>query len=170
MNGEKMVIDNRGYRLGVGIIISNQDGKLFWGRRYGRKGAWQFPQGGVFPYETVEETMFRELREEVGLLPSDVEILGVGRKWLYYQLPLNMRRHFQLPLCIGQKQRWFLLRLVSEDNKICLDQPSPEFDMWHWVDYWYPAHHVIFFKRQIYMCALKEFSHLIVKSPNSHRY
>lgn len=156
-----MVINNRGYRLGVGIILANREGKLFWGRRFGRKGAWQFPQGGVAPYETVEETMYRELGEEVGLLPSDVEIVGVSRGWLYYKLPPNLRRYFQTPLCIGQKQKWFLLRLTTDDSRICLEQESPEFDMWHWVDYWYPINHVVFFKRQVYLHALQEFAHLL---------
>lgn len=156
-----MVINNRGFRLGVAIIIANQEGKLFWGKRYGHKSAWQFPQGGVLPYETVEETMYRELNEEVGLVTSDVEILAVSRNWLHYKLPVNMRRYFQEPLCIGQKQRWFLLRLVTDDSRICLEQKSPEFDMWHWVDYWYPAHNVVFFKRGVYLRALKEFEGLV---------
>lgn len=151
-----MVIDNRGYRLSIGIVLVNREGKLFWGKRYRQKNAWQFPQGGVMPYETLEETMYRELGEEVGLVESDVEILGVTRRWFHYKLPTNLRRYFQKPLCIGQKQKWFLLRLVSDDMRICLEQESPEFDEWHWVDYWYPPENVIFFKRTLYKNVLKE--------------
>lgn len=158
-----MVINNNGYRLGVGIILANHEGKLFWGKRYGRRNAWQFPQGGVMPYETLEETMYRELNEEVGLTISDVKIIDVSKRWLHYKLPVNLRRHFQTPLCIGQKQKWFLLRLTSNDNNICLEQQSPEFDKWHWVDYWYPVDHVVYFKRHVYISALKEFAHLIVE-------
>jgi len=151
-----MIIDNRGYRLGVGIIVVNRDGKLFWGKRYRQKNAWQFPQGGVMPYETVKETMYRELCEEVGLEKSDVEILGVTQNWWHYTLPPNLRRYFQKPLCIGQKQKWFLLRLVSDDMRICVKQESQEFDDWRWVEYWYPPQHVVFFKRALYKHVLKE--------------
>ena len=156
-----MVIDNRGYRLSVGIIIVNREGKLFWGKRYRQKNAWQFPQGGVMPYETIEETMYRELGEEVGLSTDDVEIMGVTRNWVHYKLPINLRRYFQRPLCIGQKQKWFLLRFVSDDTRICLEQESPEFDDWCWVDYWYPPQHVVFFKRVLYSKVLKELAGLL---------
>ena len=156
-----MVIDNRGYRLSVGMVLSNSDGKLFWGKRYRQKDAWQFPQGGIMPYETAEESMFRELREETGLQASDVNILGMTQKWLSYTLPKHMRRHLQKPLCIGQKQKWFLLRLVSPEQNICLEQESPEFDEWRWVDYWYPPQHVVFFKRSLYRQVLQELERLL---------
>lgn len=151
------MINNKGYRLNVGIILVNSRGKVFWGKRSGSKDAWQFPQGGVQSYETLEETMFRELEEEVGLTANDVEILAVTKRWLYYNLPVHLRRRSR-PLCIGQKQKWFLLHLVSGDARIKLDaMKDPEFDDWRWEDYWYPVDHVIAFKRQIYRKALQEF-------------
>ena len=151
------MINNQGYRLNVGIILVNSFGKVFWAKRFHSKDAWQFPQGGVQSYETLEETMYRELREEVGLEIGDVEILGVTKHWLYYHLPVHLRRRSQ-PLCIGQKQRWFLLRLLAGDEKIQLDTlDSPEFDQWRWEEYWYPVDHVIAFKRQIYRKALQAF-------------
>ena len=152
------MIDNKGYRLNVGIILMNGDGNVFWGRRAGKKG-WQFPQGGLDNYETVEEAMYRELGEELGLTVNDVKVLGVTRPWLYYQLPYNFRRHHQKPLCIGQKQKWYLLRLLSDDASIHFDQTSvPEFDQWQWVDYWSPVDKVITFKRDVYKQALGELS------------
>ncbi len=81
------MIDRRGFRLNVGMIIVNKEGKVFWGKRPGQKNAWQFPQGGVNSYETLEETMYRELAEEVGLKSEDVKILGQTKRWLYYRLP-----------------------------------------------------------------------------------
>jgi putative (di)nucleoside polyphosphate hydrolase len=153
-----MVIDNRGYRLCIGIVLINREGKLFWGKRYRQKNAWQFPQGGLMPYETIEEAMYRELGEEVGLKEEDVEIIGVTKRWLHYKLPVKLRRYSQKPLCIGQKQKWFLLRFLADDTKICLEQESPEFDEWRWVDYWYPEQHVIFFKRGVYELVLQEFA------------
>jgi len=158
----QLVMDKAGYRLNIGIILINACGKVFWGKRIGSANAWQFPQGGMLPYETIEETMYRELNEEVGLSPGDIEILGVTTKWLNYRLPVYMRRYFQSPLCIGQRQKYFLLRLIGDDTKIKLDiGSSPEFDEWRWVDYWYPADNVIFFKRHIYQKVLKEFAEKI---------
>ena len=163
-----MIVDKDGYRLNVGIIISNSKGKLFWGKRLAHD-AWQFPQGGLDKYESAEQALFRELREEVGLEPEDVEILGVTRRWLRYRLPKQFVRRRSKPLVIGQRQKWFLLRLKSSEQKIQLDlSHSPEFDSWRWVDYWYPLEHVINFKQEIYKLALAELEPFLVdKTPTS---
>lgn len=151
-----MVIDRAGYRLNVGIILVNDSGRVFWGRRHGHD-AWQFPQGGVIAGESTQEAMLRELREEIGLEQQDVEILGVTRRWLKYRLPKQYLRHGSDPLVIGQKQKWYLLRLVSSEQKLRLDlSDSPEFDSWRWIDYFEPQDQVIFFKKQVYKQAMKE--------------
>lgn len=145
----------------MGIILSNQDGKLLWARRIGQN-AWQFPQGGIKPEETPEQALFRELREEVGLQPDDVEIMGATRGWLRYRLPKRYIRRHSKPICIGQKQRWFMLRLLVEDNQVCLDQcDTPEFDDWRWVSYWDPLQEIVFFKRRVYEKALMELAPLL---------
>ena len=150
------VIDAEGFRANVGIILAHADDRLFWARRVGRAG-WQFPQGGMQPGESPEETLFRELEEEVGLKPGQVEILGSTRDWLRYLLPERYQRHASTPLCIGQKQRWFLLRFKDADETVRLDgNPEPEFDAWRWVEYWHPLSEVIFFKRPVYRAALTE--------------
>ena len=155
------MIDSQGYRLNVGIILANAAGRLFWGKRVGHD-AWQFPQGGVDSYETLEETLYRELAEEVGLCSEDVELLGVTRRWLYYDLPPRFQRRHQKPLCIGQRQKWFLLRLLSSEDKIRFDaNGSPEFDDFRWVDYWHPPEQVISFKQEIYRSALGELEPLL---------
>ena len=100
------MIDSEGYRPNVGIIICNQQQQLFWARRVGQD-AWQFPQGGINDEETPEEAMYRELEEEVGLKPHQVEIVGVTSDWLRYRLPKRFLRHHCKPLCIGQKQLWY---------------------------------------------------------------
>lgn len=151
-----MVIDRAGYRLNVGIILVNAHGRVFWGRRSGHD-AWQFPQGGLAAGETAMEAMYRELKEEVGLDKEDVEVLGSTRRWLKYRLPKQYLRHGSLPLVIGQKQKWFLLKLVASEQKLRLDlSDSPEFDSWRWIDYFEAQDNVIFFKRQVYVQALKE--------------
>jgi len=155
------VIDEEGFRANVGIIITNSKKRIFWGKRIGQD-AWQFPQGGVNDDETPEQAMYRELREEVGLAAKDVEILRVTQDWLQYRLPEKYIRYHSLPLCIGQKQKWFLLRLLSDDTSICLDfSKKPEFDEWRWVYYWYPLKKVITFKRDVYRKALKEFEPIL---------
>ncbi len=161
-----MVIDRAGYRLNVGIILVSTSNRVFWGKRQGHD-AWQFPQGGLAIGETVEEAMFRELREEVGLEKHDVEIIGSTKRWLRYKLPKQYLRHGSIPLVIGQKQKWFLLRLITSEQKVRLDlSDSPEFDSWRWIDYHEPPDQVIFFKKQVYNECLNELEPLLKKRPS----
>ena len=103
--------------------------------------------------------MFRELREEVGLSPEDVEIVAVTRGWLRYRLPKRMIRRHTQPVCVGQKQKWYLLRMLSADSAVSINNcDSPEFDGWRWVSYWYPLGQVVSFKREVYRKAMKELS------------
>lgn len=151
------MIDAEGFRPNVGIIICNARSQVLWAKRIGQE-AWQFPQGGVRHGEKMQHAMYRELKEEVGLERSDVEIISSTRNWLYYQLPRNLIRHNSNPVCIGQKQKWYLLRLRCDEGKIalCNKDTTPEFDDWRWVSFWYPLSQVIEFKREVYRQALKE--------------
>jgi putative (di)nucleoside polyphosphate hydrolase len=150
------VIDADGFRANVGIIVCNAAGAVLLAGRT-RQSGWQFPQGGIAENESLEEAMYRELWEEVGLREHDVQILGQTRSWVRYQLPEKYIRRNSEPLCIGQKQRWFLLRLQCTDDRVCLQTTDvPEFDRWRWVEYWHPIKEVIFFKRQVYVDALQE--------------
>jgi putative (di)nucleoside polyphosphate hydrolase len=159
------VIDEDGFRPNVGIIICNGDGKVFWARRVGGKDAWQFPQGGIDAGESPEQALFRELYEEVGLRAHQVEVLGQTDRWLRYHLPRQYWRKGPGPRCVGQKQKWFLLRLRVPDSAIQLDaHGSPEFDHWEWVDYWHPIDRVIHFKREVYRLAMQELEPVVPKS------
>ena len=150
------LIDDQGFRSNVGIILIDGDRKVLIAGRRGRSG-WQFPQGGMQPAESPEEAMFRELHEEVGLSPGDVEIAGATEDWLHYRLPDRFIRKESEPLCVGQKQRWFLLKLVAGVEKLRFDMTeAPEFDRFQWVDYWRPVKEVIYFKRRVYVRALRE--------------
>jgi len=149
-------IDAEGFRANVGIILANTDGKVLLAGRVGSKG-WQFPQGGVLRGEEPEEAMYRELREEVGLERADVELLGVTADWLHYRLPGKYIRRNSKPLCIGQKQRWFMLRLLTSVENLRFDLgEQPEFDRARWVNFWRPVNEVIYFKRRVYARALHE--------------
>lgn len=155
------MIDAEGFRENVGIVLCNVYNRLFWGRRVGQD-AWQFPQGGINISETPEEAMFRELEEEVGLKPHQVELLGYTKSWLHYRLPKRFIRHNCEPLCIGQKQIWYLLRIQCPEADVCLNAtPRPEFDTWRWVKYWQPVREVVYFKRRVYTLALKELAPLL---------
>jgi len=150
------VIDPDGFRPNVGIILANQRGELLWARRIGQD-AWQFPQGGIQGNETPEQALFRELFEEIGLKADDVRVIACTRGWLRYRLPRRMIRQHSKPVCIGQKQKWFLLEMLSPDARVRVDATgSPEFDGWQWVSYWYPLGQVVPFKREVYRKALYE--------------
>ena len=154
------VIDPQGFRANVGIVLMRGTGEVFLGRRTGGRG-WQFPQGGMRPGESLEESLYRELHEEVGLRPEDVELAGRTERWLRYRLPARYVRRNRQPVCIGQKQRWFLLRLKREDAHFELQATSePEFDQWRWVSYWEPVREIIYFKRAVYVQALTELAPL----------
>jgi putative (di)nucleoside polyphosphate hydrolase len=149
------VIDGEGYRANVGIILLNpQSSRVLWGRRI-RQKSWQFPQGGLNEGDTTLSAMYRELHEEIGLRPQDIEVLAVTKGWFRYRLPPNLLKN-KNPLYIGQKQKWYLLRLCVPEARINLNAThSPEFDAWRWVDYWYPLNQVISFKRHVYRKAME---------------
>jgi putative (di)nucleoside polyphosphate hydrolase len=156
-----LMLDREGYRPNVGIVLLNSHNEVFWGKRVGQH-SWQFPQGGIQHGESPEQAMYRELHEEVGLLPEHVQIIGRTRDWLRYDVPEEFLRR-QHPSKThrasyrGQKQIWFLLRLVGLDSDIHLRASEhPEFDAWRWVPFWIQLDSVIDFKREVYQLALSE--------------
>ena len=156
------MIDSEGFRANVGIILTNDDRQVFWARRQGTD-AWQFPQGGIKKNESPKTAMYRELKEEIGLEPEHVELINSTDDWLRYWLPKRYIRQNKGPLCIGQKQIWYLLKLTANETYLDLSYTSePEFDSWKWVDFWRPVEEVISFKRQVYQQALKQLQPFIL--------
>lgn len=161
------MLDKEGYRPNVGIILANQRNEVWWGKRV-HQHAWQFPQGGIKGGETPLQAMYRELEEEIGLQRAHVKILGRTREWLRYEVPEKWARRQRdtgeaktggKPGAAyrGQKQIWFLLRMVGRDCDVKLRASGhPEFDAWRWHDYWVPLDLVIDFKREVYRQALIE--------------
>jgi putative (di)nucleoside polyphosphate hydrolase len=159
------MLDRDGYRPNVGIILCNLRNDVFWGKRI-REHSWQFPQGGIKLGETPVQAMYRELQEEVGLLPNHVKILGRTRDWLRYEVPEQWLKRDWRGSYRGQKQIWFLLRLVGRDCDVHLRaSEKPEFDAWRWNDYWVPLDSVIDFKREVYQQALNELARFLIRSP-----
>lgn len=164
------MIDFDGYRPNVGIVICNKQGQVLWAKRFGQN-SWQFPQGGINEGENIEAAMYRELYEEVGLSQKDVRVIWASKYWLKYKLPKRLIRSEQChPVCIGQKQRWFLLQLVSGENAINLNASKhPEFDGWRWVSFWYPVRQVVSFKRDVYRKVMKEFAQILMGSMGKNK-
>jgi putative (di)nucleoside polyphosphate hydrolase len=142
---------------------------VFWGKRI-RTHSWQFPQGGIDRGESPEQAMFRELHEEVGLLPEHVRIVARTRDWLRYEVPDRFIRRDARGHYKGQKQIWYLLQLVEPDWNINLRATShPEFDAWRWNDFWVPLDVVVEFKRGVYEMALTELSRYLPRYDNRGR-
>jgi putative (di)nucleoside polyphosphate hydrolase len=160
------VIDRDGFRANVGIVLMHRE-QVFLGRRSGGRG-WQFPQGGVRSGESLERALYRELGEEIGIDEAVVDLVGQTERWLRYRLPSRYVRRNQQPVCIGQKQRWFLLRLKNPEVQFDFGRTSePEFDQWRWVSYWEPVKEVIYFKRPVYARALTELAGLAFPPGNA---
>jgi len=160
------MLDREGYRRNVGFGLLNSRNEVFWGKRVGQH-SWQFPQGGIQHGESPEQAMYRELQEEVGLLPEHVQIIGRTRDWLRYDVPEEYLRRqnstrVHRAAYRGQKQIWFLLRLVGLDSDIQLRASEhPEFDAWRWVPFWIQLDAVIGFKREVYQLALSELARFL---------
>ncbi|ABP33420.1 RNA pyrophosphohydrolase [Polynucleobacter asymbioticus] len=168
------MLDREGYRPNVGIVLLNSRNEVFWGKRVGQH-SWQFPQGGIQHGESPEQAMYRELHEEVGLLPEHVQIIGRTRDWLRYDVPEEyLRRQHATRVhraaYRGQKQIWFLLRLVGLDSDIQLRASEhPEFDAWRWVPFWIQLDAVIGFKREVYELALSELARYLSRGVRMHQ-
>jgi putative (di)nucleoside polyphosphate hydrolase len=159
------MLDKEGFRPNVGIVLLNQRNQVFWGKRI-RSHSWQFPQGGIKYGESPEQAMFRELHEEVGLTPEQVSIIARTRGWLRYEVPDHFIKRESRGHYRGQKQIWFLLRMLARDHELNLRATEhPEFDAWRWNDFWVPLEAVIEFKREVYQLALGELSRFLPRHP-----
>ena len=161
------MIDRDGYRPNVAIVLVNARNQVFWGKRI-KEHAWQFPQGGIKPGETPEQAMYRELHEETGLESQHVRVLGRTREWLHYNVPNHWVKREWRGTYKGQKQIWFLLKLVGRDCDISLRASGhPEFDAWRWHDYWVPLEGVIDFKRDVYRLGLEQLAMFLEVAPRA---
>jgi len=149
----------KNYRKGVGIVIVNAKGQFFLGKRIGAE-AWQFPQGGIDEGENPEESLYRELHEETGLVKDKVTIVAVSKKWLVYHIPHVYQRSNKK--YDGAMQKWFLLKLTGTNEDVNLNAVNEaEFDAWKWADKNTAINSVIRFKKAVYASIFAEFADVL---------
>lgn len=144
------------YRPCVGVVLTDGRGRVFAGQRADMDTpAWQMPQGGIDKGETPIEAACRELREETGVKPKHVTVLGETADWLPYDLPpevLPYRGKYR-----GQTQKWVLMRLDTDEDVIDLSLEDVEFSDWRWMTGQDLLALIVPFKRDIYARVLSEF-------------
>lgn len=112
--------------------------------------AWQLPQGGIDVGETPGEAVWRELGEETGLGPDDVELVAEHPRWVVYEFPEEVRGNGRR---LGQAQRWYTFRARSDDVVPTPDQV--EFVDWKWAGVDWLVEQVVDFRREAYRCVLQ---------------
>ncbi len=145
------------YRPCVGIMLLNDQGLIFTGERLDKPNAWQMPQGGIDTGETEKVAALRELEEEIGVSPEQVDILNHTENWVYYDLPDDLLGKVWGGQFRGQKQKWFLMQLKTGDDAININGQHPEFSKWKWSNHSELIAEIVPFKRDIYIRILSEF-------------
>ncbi|MDB6182680.1 RNA pyrophosphohydrolase [Paracoccus fistulariae] len=145
------------YRACAGVVLINDDGRVFAGQRIEMPGAWQMPQGGIDKGETPKQAALRELVEETGVTPDQVDLLGETPDWLYYDLPDEMVGKIWKGKYGGQRQKWFLMRFKGEDRDIRIETEHPEFDKWCWIKADDLLDNIVPFKRDVYASVIESF-------------
>ena len=136
-------------RKGVGVILLNSNNKVFVAKRIDNpKNFWQMPQGGVDNNEDFLSAALRELKEETSI--SNVELIQELDGMTTYELPDNLLGIIWRGKYRGQKQKWFLMRFIGNDNEINLKTKHPEFLEWRWIEIDEITNFVVDFKFEIY--------------------
>jgi putative (di)nucleoside polyphosphate hydrolase len=145
------------YRNSIGVMVINREKQIFVGKRIdNHSDAWQMPQGGLDAGEDEDAAMFRELKEETGI--SNIEIIAKSKKYYYYNLPYRLQKKFWGGKYLGQKQRWYLVKYLGENDTININTETPEFSEWKWIPKEELSKVIVSFKRKLYIDVIKEFS------------
>ena len=136
-------------RIGVGIVLLNQENKVFVGKRIDNPGNfWQMPQGGINNNEDFFNAAKRELEEETGI--KSIELVKKIEGWLTYDLPENLLGKIWQGKYRGQKQKWFIFKFLGKDKEININTKTPEFLDWKWIEFEKLPEVVVSFKINIY--------------------
>jgi putative (di)nucleoside polyphosphate hydrolase len=144
------------YRLGVGLMLLNQENKILIGQRIDTKiNGWQMPQGGIDEGETPSKAVLREMEEEIGT--NKGIIISETKSWYFYDIPKFMIPKLWNGQYKGQKQKWFLIKFTGNDSDIHLDTKNQEFREWQWCSLDEIMNLVVPFKKTLYKAIIKEF-------------
>jgi len=147
------------YRPCVGIVLFNDEKKVFVGERLDNPGSWQMPQGGIDEGETVEEASMRELREETGT--DSASILRVSETKYTYDLPDHLLGKLWQGRYKGQEQQWVAMQFTGEEREITLySGVHPEFMGYQWIQLDNVCDYIVPFKRETYQKVIEEFRDL----------
>jgi len=149
------------YRIGVGIILLNEEKKVFVGKRIDIKSEfWQMPQGGINKNEKMEDAAYRELYEETGI--KKAKIILRSKKWFQYNIPLALKKKLWKGKYLGQKQKWYVMKFKGNERKdINLNISKAEFCDWKWINLNELESLIVSFKKEMYKKILKEFEYKI---------
>ncbi|MFC4291915.1 RNA pyrophosphohydrolase [Sphingorhabdus arenilitoris] len=155
--------DSLPYRPCAGIMLANENGQIFVGRRIDNPGseAWQMPQGGIDDGETADDAAIRELQEETGIAPALVDVIARTKEEYYYDLPPELIGKLWQGRWRGQRQYWFLMRFRGNDADINIKTRHPEFSAWKWSEPDMVPKLIVPFKRHLYERVIAEFLDLI---------
>ena len=150
MNNQKLPM-----RTGVGIILLNNENKIFVGKRKDNPGnKWQMPQGGVDNNEDFLTAMRRELHEETSI--KNIKIIKEINQLYEYELPEDLIGIIWKGKFRGQKQKWFITKFIGKESEIDLNTKHPEFIEWKWIDIEMLPNVIVEFKKNLYTNLLKE--------------
>ena len=149
------------YRNGVGMVILNQNKKIFIGQRFDKdESAWQMPQGGIDKNENPHDACIRELTEETGIY-KNFKIIYKTKNWYSYDLPKNLQKKLWRGKYKGQIQQWFLIDFFGQDNEINIKTKHPEFKKWKWASKDELMSLIVPFKKNLYEKTFIEFSNFL---------
>ena len=147
-------------RQGVGIILLNQNNDVFVAKRKDNPiDKWQMPQGGIDKNETPFDAMKRELVEETSI--TNIKVIKEIENWLEYELPPYLLGKIWKGRYRGQKQKWFIVKFIGNDDEINLNTKHPEFIEWKWINYSNLPKVIVDFKKEVYKKLTIELKQLI---------